>query len=218
MAEAIEDTQSRILEGIDSISTISGETLTTLKALVTETLKLPYLSPDDIASLERSTGVLQVVIPEYVPQLSRSALILQEVTTYVDILSHASRNLVNLADYTDLLNFATKPLRDLDRLIPHLQAVSETMSESRMWNYRETAREMTDAANLINDSARSLSTAGTALPAPVADAYEESADVRVVRVTARWSWRAFWWGVAACAAFVITVLALWVHAAGSAHG
>lgn len=64
MAEAIEDTQSRILEAIDGISTISGETLAVLKALVAETLKLPYLNPDDIASLERSADVLQVVIPE----------------------------------------------------------------------------------------------------------------------------------------------------------
>jgi hypothetical protein len=73
MAEAIEDTQSRILEAIDGISTVSGETLAMLKALVAETLKLPYLNPDDVASLERSADVLQVVIPEYVPQLSRSA-------------------------------------------------------------------------------------------------------------------------------------------------
>lgn len=58
MADAIEDTERRILDAIDGITTISGETLTLLKVLVAETLKLPYLSPDDIASLGRSAGVL----------------------------------------------------------------------------------------------------------------------------------------------------------------
>jgi hypothetical protein len=209
MAEAIEDTQSRILEAIDGISTISGETPAVLKTLVAETLKLPYLNPDDVASLERSAGVLQVVIPEYVPQLSRSALILQEVVEYAGSLAESSRHLMNLADYAEALRYATSPLENLGTLIPQLQAVSESVSSSAVSQYREMVSRMSETADRISDSVYSLSSAE--LPAP-AGSSQEPAVVRTVRVPAgRWSWSTFWWGFAVCMACVIVILSLWAH-------
>jgi hypothetical protein len=213
MAEAIEDTQSRILEAIDGISTISGETLATLRALVAETLKLPYLNPEDVASLERSAGVLQVVIPEYVPQLSRSAQTLAQVIEYSVILERASIQLVNLADYAEMLRHAVSPLKDLETVIPQLRSASEAVSGSAVWDYQNAAREISDAAERINGSVHSLSLA--AIPAAVSSYEEPVTAVRVVRAAAgRWSWSTFWWGAAVCMACVITVLSLWAYAAG----
>jgi hypothetical protein len=208
MAEAIEDTQSRILEAIDGISTISGETLAVLKALVAETLKLPYLNPDDVASLERSADVLQVVIPEYVPQLSRSAVILQEVIEYAGILSHSTRHLVNLADYAEALRYATSPLENLGALLPQLHEVAESLSSGAVSQYREVASRMSDTADRISDSVDFLSNAE--LPAPTWSG-QEPPIVRAVRVpVARWSWGTFWGGFVTCMAFVIAILSLWV--------
>lgn len=208
MAEAIEDTQSRILEAIDGISTVSGETLALLKALVAETLKLPYLNPDDVASLERSADVLQVVIPEYVPQLSRSAVILQEVIEYAGILSDSTRHLVNLADYADELRHATSPLENLGALLPQLHEVAESVSSGAVSQYREVAARMSDTADRISDSVDFLSNAE--LPAPTGPS-RESPVVRAVRVpAARWSWGTFWCGFSVCMVFVIAILCLWV--------
>jgi hypothetical protein len=92
---------------------------------VAETLKLPYLNPDDVAPLERSADILQIVIPDYVPELSRSAVILQQVIDYAGILSDSTRHLANLADYAEGLRRATAPLENLGVLIPQLQAVAE---------------------------------------------------------------------------------------------
>jgi hypothetical protein len=208
MAEAIEDTQSRILEAIDGISTISGETLAVLKALVAETLKLPYLNPEDIASLERSADVLQVVIPEYVPQLSRSAMILQEVIEYADTLSHSTRHLVNLADYADALRHATSPLENLGALLPQLNEVAESLSSGAVSQYREVATRMSDTADRISDSVDFLSHGE--MPTPTRSGQEPPV-VRTVRVpVARWSWGTFWGGFVTCMAFVIAILSLWV--------
>ena len=208
MAEAIEDTQSRILEAIDGISTISGETLAVLKALVAETLKLPYLNPDDVASLERSADVLQVVIPEYVPQLSRSAVILQEVIEYAGILSDSTRHLGSLADYAESLRSATSPLENLGALLPQLHEVAESLSSGAVYQYREVASRISDTADRISDSVDFLSSAE--LQARARSGQEPPA-VRTVRVpVARWSWGTFGWGFLACMAFVITILSLWV--------
>ena len=208
MAEAIEDTQSRILEAIDGISTVSGETLAMLKTLVAEMLKLPYLNPDDIASLEHSADVLQVVIPEYVPQLSRSALILQEVMDYVGILSDSTRHLVNLADYAETLRCATSPLENLGAFLPQLHEVAESVGSGAVSQYREVASRMSDTADRISDSVDFLSQAE--LPTPTWPGQEPPA-VQAVRVpVARWSWGTFWGGFVTCMVFVIAILSLWV--------
>lgn len=217
MADAIEDTQTRILNGLDDITAVGEETRAILKALVAETLKLPYLSPEDIASLGRSADVLQGVFPDYVPQLARSAVILQEVTGYVDLLSHASRNLGNLASSADLLSYATRPLKDLSTLIPQLQTLSECLNGSNVTRYRAVAEQMSDTADRIADSARSLPHAALAIPA-ARPRDEPAAPVRTARAPSRqWSWSTFWWGFAACMAFVITVLCLWAYATGHGH-
>jgi len=211
MADAIEDTESRILDAIDGITTISGETLAILKALVAETLKLPYLSPDDIASLGRSAGVLQAVFPDYVPQLARSAVILQQVTEYVDLLSSASRSLVNLADHADMLQYATDPLRNLSSLIPHLQSLSENLSNSSVSRYSAVVEEMRDTADRIDTSARSLSLATAPLPA-ARHHDEPAAPTRPVRAPARRRpWDTFWLGFATCMTCVIAILSLWAY-------
>lgn len=208
MAEAIEDTQSRILEALDGISTVGGETLALLKALVAETLKLPYLNPDDVASLARSADVLQVVIPEYVPQLSRSALILQDVIEYAGILSDSTRHLVNLADYAEALRSATSPLQNLGVLLPQLHEVAESVSSGTVSQYREVAGRMSETADRISDSVDFL--ASGEYPGP-ARSVPEPPVVRTVRVpVARWSWGTFWGGFVTCMVFVIAILSLWV--------
>lgn len=211
MADAIEDTERQILDAIDGITTISGETLAILKALVAETLKLPYLSPDDIASLGRSADVLQGVFPEYVPQLARSAVILQQVTDYAGILADTSRSLVGLADYADMLRYATDPLKDLGKLIPQLQSLSENLSSGNVYQYRAVVEEMRDTADRIDNSARSLARAA---PPPRATRYrdESAAPVRTVRAQVRRPpWAMFWWGFGTCMACVIAILCLWAY-------
>jgi hypothetical protein len=187
MAEAIENTQGRILEGIDGISVVSGETLAMLKTLVTETLNLPYLDPDDVASLGRSADVLQMVMPEFVPQLSESARMLRQVSEYGFMLHQAGRDLVNLGDYADMLRFAVSPLKDLRELLPQLQDLSLTVGGTAVAGYQEAARQISDAADRIKDSADSLSSAD--IPVFDASAYGEPGAVPA-RV-ARWSWRTF---------------------------
>jgi hypothetical protein len=216
MAHAIEDTERLILDAIDGITAVSGETLAVLKTLVAETLKLPYLSPDDIASLGRSADVLQSVFPDYVPQLARSAVILQEVTDYVELLSSASRNLVNLADYADMLHYATDPLINLGTLIPQLQSLSESLGSSSVYQYRAVVKEMRDTADRITGSARALSRAAP-LPPATRPRNEPVAPVRAFRTPSRQrSWSTFWWGFTTCMAFVIVVLCLWAYT--TAHG
>jgi hypothetical protein len=213
MADAIEDTERRIIVAIDGITTVSGETLAILKTLVAETLKLPYLSPDDIASLGRSADVLQGVFPEYVPELARSAIILQQVTDYVEILSSASRSLVGMADYTDMLIYATTRLKDLGTLIPQLQSLSENLSGSSVWEYRAMAEQMLHAADRIDNSARSLS-----VVPPPRYGDEPVASVRVVPAPARrQSWNMFWWGFATCMVCVIVILCLVAYVIGHGH-
>lgn len=214
MAEAIEDTERRIFDAIDGITTVSGETLAILKSLVAETLKLPYLSPDDIASLGHSADVLQYVIPDYVPELAQSAVILQQVTEYVHILSEASRSLVGLADYAEMLRCATDPLKNLGALIPQLQSLSENLDSSSVSQYRAVVGEMQDTADRIADS---LSSAAPGFPA-AGHRSEPNTLVRAVRAPARqWSWSTFWWGFGTCMLFVIIVLSLWAYATGHGH-
>ena len=213
MAEAIEDTQGRILEGLDDISTVSGETLATLKTLVAETLNLPYLDPDDIASLGRSADVLQMVMPEFVPQLSESARMLQQVTDHSYMLYEAGKNLVNLADYADTLHYALLPLKELRQLLPQLQELSVTVSGTSVSGYMGAARQMSEAAASVRDSAQAL--ASVEIPDIDLGAYQEPAVV--LARAGRLSWKTFWWGFAACAVFVIAVLSLWAYATGHAH-
>jgi hypothetical protein len=185
-----------------------GETLAMLKTLVAEILKLPYLNPDDIASLEHSADVLQVVIPEYVPQLSRSAVILQEVMDYVGILSDSTRHLVNLVDYAETLRCATSPLENLGAILPQLHEVAESVGSGAVSQYREVASRMSETADRISDSVDFLSQAE--LPTPTWPGQEPPA-VHTVRVpVARWSWGTFWGGFVTCMVFVIAILSLWV--------
>jgi hypothetical protein len=173
-ADAIEDTERLILDAIDGITAVSGETLAVLKALVAETLKLPYLSPDDIASPGPQRRRPPERVPDYVPQLARSAVILQQVTDYVEILSSASRNLVNLADYADMLRSATGPLENLCTLIPQLQSLSENLGSSNVYQYRAVVEEMRDTADRITDSARALSREAPSSPLAGASAASAS--------------------------------------------
>lgn len=217
MADAIEDTERRIFDAIDGITTVSGETLAIVRSLVAETLKLPYLSPDDIASLVHSAEVLQYVIPDYAPGLARSAVILQQVTEYADILSEASRNLTGLADYAQTLHDATDPLNSLGALITQLQSLSENLDSSSVSQYRVVVGEMRDAADRIAASVGSLSSAAPRLPAT---GYHDEPDtfVRAVQAPAlQLSWRTFWWGFGTCMLFVIVVLSLWAYATGHGH-
>jgi hypothetical protein len=148
------------------------------------------------------------VIPEYVPQLSRSAMILQEVIEYADTLSHSTRHLVNLADYADALRHATSPLENLGALLPQLNEVAESLSSGAVSQYREVATRMSDTADRISDSVDFLSHGE--MPTPTRSGQEPPV-VRTVRVpVARWSWGTFWGGFVTCMAFVIAILSLWV--------
>ena len=125
-----------------------------------------------------------VVIPEYVPQLSRSAMILQEVIEYAGILSHSTRHLVNLADYAEALRYATSPLENLGA-----SRGSESLGSGAVSQYREVATRMSDTADRISDSVDFLSRAE--MPAPTWSGQEPPV-VRTVRVpVARWSWGTF---------------------------
>ena len=74
LAGAIAHTMNKILEGIGHIKEIGGETIALLKKVVAESLRLPYLGPDDIASLKYSATIFSG-LPDIVPTLHESAKI-----------------------------------------------------------------------------------------------------------------------------------------------
>jgi hypothetical protein len=232
MADAVEDTMDKILGAIDSISSVSKETLSVLRGLVDETLKLPYLDPEDIAALKYCAGVFEV-LPSYMPDLYESARRLSGVAAYVDVLysaahrlgnlagtvdilsstvdvlSHTSRSLGGLSDTADLLSYSSRKLSGLAEHTPQLLEVARMMSGHSISGYQDGTREIKDAADSIKNSVFSLNR--IAATVSDADAYADS-PVVIKSPARRWSWNTFWWGFSACAIFVITVLALWVHA------
>lgn len=210
MAEAIEETLDKVLRAIDSVSSISKETLEMLKCLVDETLKLPYLDPDDIASLEHCAEVFEV-LPDYIPALRESARSLRDVPEYSEILYESARRLTDLADNAEMLLSASRQLVSLGDHAPQLLEAAHIISGQSLWSYESGVREINDAADKIRQSVVSLAGIATY----IGDDGHYSQPGVIVAPAGRWSWKAFWWGFSACALFVIAVLALWVY--GTAH-
>jgi hypothetical protein len=208
MASAIEETLEKILGAIDNISSISKETLSILKSLVNEILKLPYLDPKDIASLEYCAEVFEG-LPEYIPALHESARSLRDMPEYSEILLQSARRLDHLADNADMLFHASRQLVGLGEHAPQLLEAAQIISGQSIWSYENGVREINDAADRIRNSASSL--AQIATPVGAVGAYSEPG-VIVTSPAGRWSWSTFWWGFSACGIFVVTVLALWVYA------
>lgn len=207
MTNAIEETLEKILGAIDNISSISKETLGILKDLVNTTLKLPYLDPEDIASLEYCAGVFEI-LPEYIPALNESARSLSEMPEYSEILSQAARRLDHLADSADMLFSASRQLVDLGYHAPQLLEAAQIISGQSIWSYEDGVKEINDAADRIKNSASSLAQVATSVGA--LGAYSEPG-VIVTSPAGRWSWSTFWWRFSTCAIFVVTVLSLWVY-------
>jgi hypothetical protein len=209
MADAIEETLNKILGAIDGISTISRETLRILKALVGETLKLPYLNPEDIESLEYCAEVFEI-LPEYVPALFESARSLRDVSEYSEILYQAAKKLDHLADSADMLSYATRPLKNLGEHVPQLLEATRIISGQSIYSYQDGISEINAAADKITQSASSLSR----LVASVSQraAYPETTITTIKSPAGPWSWKAFWWGVSLCMVFVVTILSLWAYA------
>lgn len=208
MANAIEETLNKILGAIDSISSISTETLRILKSLVSETLKLPYLNPEDIASLEYCAEVFEI-LPEYLPTLFEAAGHLRDASEYSEILYQAAKKLDSLADNAEMLFYASKPLTNLDEHVPQLLEAAQIISGQSLFSYENGVREINAAADRIKDSAYSL-TDMAAFVSQMTVHPELTAAVR--SRTGGWSWKAFWWGVSVCMLFVVTVLGLWTYA------
>ena len=209
MGDAIEETLEKILGAIDTVSSISKETLGTLKSLVNETLKLPYLDPEDIASLEYCAGVFEI-LPEYVPALHESARSLRDMPEYSEILYQSARRLDHLADNAEMLFHASRQLVGLGEHAPQLLEAARIVSGQSLWSYEDGVREINDAADKIKNSASSLIQVASAICET--GAYGERG-VIVASPARRLSWGAFWWGFFVCAIFVVTVLSLWAYAA-----
>ena len=208
MVDAIEETLDKILGAIDNISSISKETLGVLKGLVDETLKLPYLDPEDIASLEYCAEVFEI-LPEYVPALHESARSLRDMPEYSEILLQSARRLDHLADNAEMLFHASRQLVGLGEHAPQLLEAAQIISGQSLWSYEDGVKEINDAADRIKYSASSLAQLATSFGQM--GSYSEPG-VIVAPPSRRWSWTAFWWGFSACVIFVVTVLALWAYA------
>lgn len=208
MADAIDGMKSEILTAIDGIETISSETLSTLKELVTETLDLPYMSPEDIESLDHFAYVFQNVVPDYAPELSHTARILQNVAEFSGMLSQAGEDLKHLASTTDLLFHAAQPLSRLDDLMPQLTQISRSLNEDSIIGYQVAAQQIEKAVGAIESSANYLS--GIEIESGYVRSHsEQPVAERVVQVpVGRRRFDTFRWGFASCIVFVVVVMSL----------
>ena len=200
MTEAVIDTRHEIASAFDRLQDVSDALITSLRQAVLDFFDLPYLDPEDIRSLHYTATVFER-IPDYADALYHSAHDLRHLPDTTDILFGVTSQLKSLPDTADILFYAARAIREagLDDFTRHARDVKSSASE-----LAHASGELSSAADLIEPM-----TAIVAAIRETSGRLERAASA--VRPSSSWSWRAFWWRTAACAIFVIAVLALGVH-------
>jgi hypothetical protein len=207
MASAIDETMAKVLGAIDKVTGISQETLDILKELIDSTLRLPYLSQEDIESLAYSAEVFQM-LPDHIPALRESARSLRSLPDDSIMLYESTRTLRGLSDNADLLSYASRPLADLSQYAPMLLQAALILRDSNLGNLAYEVGAVSEAADKLRSAIPLVSE-------PRASSYPQqdylAAPPSTYPSTPRWSWKSFWWGMAICATFVIALLILWTY-------
>lgn len=206
MAAAIEEMIGKILGAIENISSVSRETLDILKQLVDQTLKLPYLDPEDIASLEYCAEVFEI-LPEYIPALHESARSLREIPEYSGMLYQSAHKLEELPDSVDALVYASKQLAGLEEHAPQLLEAAQIISGQSLWNYDDGVRQINTAVDRLRSMVSSL----TQLSLITGGQHDGSSYALASQTIGQRPWKFFWWGIFTCAIFVVTILGLWTY-------
>jgi hypothetical protein len=218
MTEAVVDTRADIAAAFDRLQDVSTDFLAALKQAALDFFDLPYLDPEDIRSLEYTASVFQH-IPDYAEQLSIPAHDLRHLPDSAELLAHAGYEFRHLPDTADILATLRDVLSGLPDAADTLCMASRAISEAGLPEFVRYASGIQSSASDLADASRELGqVAESVTPIATAAAAIREASARFERAvaTARgkasaWSWRAFWWGAAVCAVFVITILALWAH-------
>jgi hypothetical protein len=208
MADAIEETLNKILGAIDNVSSISRETLDLLKDLVDQTLKLPYLDPEDIASLEYCAEVFEL-LPEHIPSLRESASDLKDVSEYFDILYQSAHKLENVVDEADALVYASRQLTSLGEHAPQLLEAAQIISGQSLWSWESGVRQINDAADKMQRTIASM--VKLPLTAGTPGRYSQIPSATESPANRRRPWNYYWWGIFTSAVFVVIVLSLWTY-------
>lgn len=207
MASAIDDTIAKVLGAIDKVAGISQETLDILMELVDATLRMPYLSQEDIESLAYTAEVFQM-LPDHIPALRESAQSLRSLPDDSIMLYESTRKLTGLSDNAEILSYASSLLANLSEYAPMLLQAAVMLRDSNLGNLSDGAGAVSEAADELR-SAISLVSERRASSYP--QQYAVSAPPLTYPSASRWSWKSFWWGTAVCAIFVIALLILWTH-------
>jgi hypothetical protein len=213
LASAIDQTMETILEGIGHIKEIGSETLALLKNVVTETLRLPYLDPEDIASLEYSATIFKS-LPDIVPTLHESARGLSGLPDHAYMLDRAARNLPDLPDHAYMLDQATRRLENLGDNAGTLYRAVMALQDSPLTALIRQTGELNSAASRLEDATRAALSLASQVEG--VDLYPDSDAGSDYDATpaGSWTWRSFWWGFSVCCVFVIAVLSLWAYSVG----
>jgi hypothetical protein len=224
MAKAISETYDKLDGAIAKISDVSHETLTLLKGLAVESFQRPYLDVEEIESLERTAVSLQD-FREYIPSLQQTARDLHTLPDSSIVLYQAARELRFLGDHAATLIQAADLLANLERRAPAFLSAADILSnssgriekfhsavqglgDSRLPGITSDADDIREAARQLKEAYDSWTKADKATIDRVAHNLAVAAQTEPRR---DWSWKAFGWGVATCAVFVVIVLALWAH-------
>ena len=126
---------------------------------------------------------------------------LRHLPDTTDILTDITPQLNNLPDAADILYCAAQAIEQagLDEFTRHAGDIKSSVSDlaeasSDLSRAAESIRPITNATTAIRETSVRLERAASA-----------------GRSGSGWSWRAFWWGTAVCAVFVIAILALWAY-------
>jgi hypothetical protein len=213
LAGAIAQTMDKILEGIGHIKEIGSETIVLLKKVVAESLRLPYLDPEDIASLKYSATIFSG-LPDVVPTLRESARGLSDLPDHAWTLRESSRDLQDLPDHASMLYQAAQRLEDLGDNAEILYKAALMLQDSPLGSIVQQTQEINSAASRLEDATRAASSLASELEGidlyPNAGAGADS----YVAPERRWAWRSFWWGFSVCCVFIVAVLSLWAYLVG----
>lgn len=215
MTEAVADTRTEIADAFDRLQNVSSEFLASLKQAALDFFDLPYLDPEDIRSLQYTANVFQH-IPDYADQLSSSAHDLRHLPYTADLLAVIRHEFRNLPDTAEILTAITHELRNLPDVADTLYEASQAIKQAGLVEFARYASDIQSSVSDLAEARTDLSRVSELIgpmtrPAAIeeASARFERAPSVAPRARSVWSWQAFWWGAAACAVFVIAVLALW---------
>ncbi len=200
MTEAVADTRGEIANAFDRLQDISDTLIASLKQAVLDFFDLPYLDPEDIRSLHYTATVFEK-IPDFADALEHSAHGLRHLPDTTDILWGVTSQLKNLPDTADILYYAAQAIKQagLDEFTRHVRDINSSVSG------------LTEASSDLSSASESIESMAAIVTAIQGTSAHLERAASAVRPGSGWSWRAFWWGTAVCAVFVIAVLALGVH-------